>query len=90
MGKTDAKAMTPPKETRISDLQLAAFLLAKDYDLLRTGKSSDRVEFIFAGVPEEAIFACYQGNPLVNARKLLAAYRDLKGLLLQQDRRGRR
>ena len=89
MAKKDVMGMTTPKETRISDLQLAAFLLAQDYDLLRTEGASPRVEFVFAGIPEAAVFAFYQGDALINARKLLAAYRDLKGLLLQQNR-GRR
>ena len=89
MAKKDVMGMTTPKETRISDLQLAAFLLAQDYDLLRTEVTSHRIEFIFARVPEEAVFAFYQGDSTVNPRKLLDAYRNLKGLLIQLDR-GRR
>ncbi len=86
MIKRDAKNPAPPRETRISDLGLSAFLLAQDFDLVRTDGPPNRIEFIFAGVPEAVIFAFYQGEALVNARKLLAAYRDLKGLLLQQGR----
>lgn len=89
MAKKDVMDMTTPKEIRISDLQLAAFLLAQDYDLLRTEGTSHRVEFVFAGVPEKAVFAFYQGDSTVNPRKLLDAYRNLKGLLIHQER-GRR
>ncbi len=89
MAKRDVKDIAPPKEARISDLGLASYLLARDFDLVKTDGPPNRIQFVFAGVPEEAIFAFYQGEALVNARKLLAAYRDLKGLLLQQDR-GRR
>lgn len=81
--------MNPPKEVQISDLQLAAFLLALDYPLIRTDGSPPRTEFIFAGVPDEAIFDFYQAEPLVNARKLFDAYRNLRGLL-HQGQRGRR
>ncbi len=89
MRKRDVKEMAPPRETRISDLGLAAFLLAQDYDLIRTDETSSRTDFVFANVPEEALFSFYKGDALVNARKVLAAFRDLKGLLLQHGRRRR-
>ena len=82
----DTKKTNPPKETRISDLQLASYLLALDYSIIRTEGSSHRTEFIFAAVPEEVVFRFYHGDSTVNPRKLLDAYRNLKGLLIQQDR----
>lgn len=85
MPKSDGKVTVPPREVRISDLQLAAYLLALDYPVLRTEGASPRTEFIFAGVPEETVYSFYQGAPLVNARKLFDAYRNLRGLLHQQD-----
>ena len=82
----DTKKTNPPKETRISDLQLASYLLALDYPIIRTEGASHRTEFIFADVPEEVVFHFYQGDSTVNPRKLLDAYRNLKGLLIQKDR----
>jgi len=89
MGMKDVKAMTPPQETRISDLGLAAFLLCQDYNLVRVDSASGRVEFVFASVPEEVLFEFYSGGAMVNARKLLAAHRDLKGLIFDHERRQR-
>ena len=85
----DVKRTIPPTETRISDLQLASYLLALDYSILRTEGTSHRTDFVFANVPEEVVFSFFQGNSKVNPRKLLDAYRNLKGLLIQQER-GRR
>ena len=82
----DVKKTTRPKETRISDLQLASYLLALDYPIIRTEGTSHRTQFIFADVPDEIVFRFYQGGSAVNPRKLLDAYRNLKGLLIQQER----
>ncbi len=81
----DVNRTNRPTETRISDLQLASYLLALEYPILRTEGPSQRTQFVFAKVPDEVIFRFYQGNSTVNPRKLLDAYRNLKGLLLQQD-----
>ena len=89
MGRKDGKAIAPPPETRISDLGFASFLLAQDYDLVRIDGASGRVEFVFASVPEKVLFEFYSGGALVNARKLLAAHRDLKGLIFEHERRRR-
>lgn len=81
----------PPKERLVSDLQLASFFLSLDYLIVRlTESSTGRVEFVFADVPEEVVFRFYQGGCNANARKLLDAYRALKGILIQQDGGGRR
>ncbi len=71
------------KETRISDLQLAAYLVAQDHSLVRVEGPPGHREFIFADIPADAIFAYYSGRDLVSARKLFGAYRDLKGLTIQ-------
>ncbi len=82
--------MNPPNgERKISDLQLAAFLLARDFDLVRTEGNPPRTEFVFSRVSDEEIFSFYRGEPLVNARKLFDCYRNLRGLLHQHDGRRR-
>jgi hypothetical protein len=70
-------------ETKVSDLQLAAYLMALDYPLMRVEGTSGRKLFVFRGVPEEMVFTYYQGQDGISARKLFAAYRDLKGLTRQ-------
>ena len=89
MAKRDGKATALPKPVPISDLHLACFLLSLDFSLLRIEGSSSRALFIFADVPEQTILAFYREDSSVNPRKLLDSLRNLKGLLLQQDR-GRR
>ena len=68
---------------KTSDLHLSAFLLALDYELLRLEGSGPRREFVFAAVPEDVVVAFYSGRVPVDARKLLGALRDLKGLAVQ-------
>jgi hypothetical protein len=70
-------------ETKVSDLQLAAYLMTREYPLLRVEGPSGRKLFVFGEVPEEAVFVYYQGQDRVSARKLFGAYRDLKGLTRQ-------
>ena len=70
-------------ETKVSDLQLGAYLMALDYPLLRTEGERGRKVFVFREVPEEVVFTYYQGRDCVSARKLFGAYRDLKGLTRQ-------
>lgn len=70
--------------TRISDLALAAYLLARDYPLVDVeGPCGGRRNFIFADVPKDVLVAFYSGQVSVDARKLLGALRDLKGLTVQ-------
>ena len=78
--------MNPPvtKETSISDLQLAAYLLASGYPLTRAEGTGHRLVFIFANVPKQTIFRYYAGEDSISARTLFGAYRDLKGLTLQR------
>ncbi len=87
----NAKKMNPPSESRISDLQVAAYLLALDYPIVRTEGHSPRTEFVFR-VPETVIQGYYGGvcaHCGISPRKLYGALRDLKGLIIQQER-GRR
>ena len=85
----NVKKANPPIETQISDLQVASYLLALGYPTLRTEGASHRIEFIFANVPEDIVFRFFQDDSKVNPRKLLDAYRNLKGLIVQRER-GRR
>ncbi len=71
------------KETRISDLQLASFLVALDHRLVRVEGTQGRREFVFAAVPPEVIVGYYGGRDQVSARSLFNAYRDLRGLARQ-------
>lgn len=68
---------------RVSDLQLAASLLARDFKLLGVEGPLGRKDFIFENVPESAVLAFYQGTDALPARKLFDAHRTLKGLTLQ-------
>ena len=72
------------KEMSISDLQLAAYLLASGYPLIRIEGTDHRLLFIFTNVSEETIYLYYRGEDSISARKLFGAYRDLKGLTLQR------
>ena len=72
------------KPTRITDLALAAYLTVLDYQLVGIeGPCGGRREFIFADVPKDVVVAFYSGKVPVDARKLLGALRDLKGLTVQ-------
>ncbi len=84
--KRAKERMNPPmpKETQISDLQLAAYLLASGHSLTRAEGTGNRLLFIFADVPEDMVFRYYRGEDSISARALFGAYRDLKGLTLQR------
>jgi hypothetical protein len=69
-------------ETKVSDLQLAAYLMALDYPLLRVEGDSKRQVFVYEA-PVDAVMQYYQGRDTLSARKLFAAYRDLKGIIQQ-------
>lgn len=87
MGNT--RKTVPPKETKITDLQVAAFLLARDHSLLRTEGDSGPATFVFGDVCESEVLAFYQKNATVHPRKILDAFRNLKGLLFERERGGR-
>jgi hypothetical protein len=74
------------QEFSTTDLNLAAYLLYLDYPLLHLNGPPGQRAFAFANVAEKDIAAFYAGAK-VDARKLLGALRDLKGLLAQGGRR---
>ncbi len=71
-------------ERKISDLQLASYLMARGYKLLRAEGPTHKRTFIFIGVSDADIFKYYSGDDQVSARHLFDAYRNLKGLTLQR------
>ena len=72
------KALSNPR--CISDINLAAYCLAREYRLADF-KKGPRSEFIFQDVPEEVILSYYGGDDQISARKLLDALKNLKGIL---------
>lgn len=72
--------MSPPNTAaqRITDLNLAAFLLALGYRLLDVEPGA-RVTFLF-DAPDTTVLAFYAEDTLVPARKLLDALKNLKGI----------
>ncbi len=79
------KPASEPYRTR--DLHVAAFLLSRDFPLIRLEGSPGQRVFVLQGPTEEDVIAFYKGPILLDARKLLNALRDLRGLLAQGDRR---
>ena len=73
------------QEFSTTDLNLAAYLLALEHPLLHVNGPPGQRAFAFANVAETDITAFYAGAK-VDARKLLGALRDLKGLLAQRGR----
>lgn len=69
-----------------TDLNIAAYLLATDHPLLGLDGSPGQRSFTFGNVTEEEVAAFFAGAK-VDARKVLGALRDLKGLLTQGRRR---
>ncbi len=69
-----------------SDIHLASYLLATDHPLRQLDGGPGHRVFIFGDVAADEVTAFYAGVK-VDARKLLGAMRDLKGLLAQGLRR---
>jgi hypothetical protein len=69
-----------------SDIHLAAYLLATDHPLRRLEGIPGQKSFVFGNVIDADVQAFYAGAPS-DARKVLNALRDLKGLLAQGARR---
>ena len=64
---------------RTSDPNIATYLVALDYPILRVEGSADRVEFVFpSSIPEDVLLGYYNSGT-APARKLLNAHRDLLG-----------
>jgi len=72
-------AKTSSNLSRITDLNIAAFLLAKGYQLLDF-QPGHRATFVF-DAPQQVIASYFSDDDLVNARRLLDALRGLKGLV---------
>ena len=72
-------------EIKISDLQLAAYLMALDYPLLRVEGDCRREVFVYAA-PENVVMQYYRGTDKTSAWKLLGAYKDLKALIMHSFR----
>ncbi len=68
--------------SKIKDLQLAAYLIARGYRVLGVdGPPNRRVLEINVG-PEE-VMGYYGGDDKISARLLFNAYRDIRGLVSQ-------
>jgi hypothetical protein len=74
-------------EMPVTDLHLAAYLYARGYALLRLEGPGERAAYVFESVPREQVMTFYRGTPLVDARTLFNALRDLKALLRQPRHR---
>jgi hypothetical protein len=68
-----------------TDINLAAYLLATDHQLLRLDGPPRQRSFTFGSVTAEDVRRFYAGAPS-DARKVLGALRDLKGLIVQGGR----
>jgi hypothetical protein len=68
-----------------TDIHLAAYLLATDHPLRGFNGRPGQRAFVFGNVTPEAVQSFYAGAPS-DARKVLGALRDLKGLLAQGGR----
>lgn len=68
------------------DIHVAAFLMTLDRPFCGLSGRPGQRTFTFGNVAPEDVQAFYAGAK-VDARKLLGALRDLKGLLAQGDRR---
>jgi hypothetical protein len=75
-----------PANFLTSDIHIAAFLLATEHPLRRINGLRGQRVFVFGNVSPEDVQSFYAGAPS-DARKVLGALRDLKGLLAQGDRR---
>ena len=72
-------------EFSTSDLGQGAFLLAKDFPLLRVDQTAPRVAFVFPKGAEQTARLFYQpGQNLVDARKFHLSLRELRGLTRQE------
>jgi hypothetical protein len=67
--------------TRTSDLQLAAFLLARGHPLIRTEQNGPRKLLFLIAAPESERQAYYGQDDLVSAKRLFESWRSLRGLI---------
>jgi hypothetical protein len=65
----------------VSDLQLAVFLMANGYPLIRVEGDSGRCTFVFGGCPADIELSYCQPHNNVNAHQLFDAYYTIKNLV---------
>jgi len=65
----------------VNDLQLAAFLLATGYQLVKMEGDRQHRTFYFSECPEDIELLYCQSGPNVNARQLMDAYYQVKTLI---------
>jgi hypothetical protein len=70
-------------ETKITDIEIAAYLVAVGQKLVRLEGPSTRRAFVFADVPSDVLMAFYHDAPCVAPRQILTALRQLKTLVHQ-------
>ena len=68
-----------------SDLELAAFLLARGSALLDSVREQNKTRFTLQASPEEAL-AYFRGEDTVSAKALFSAWRSLRTLIEDQRR----
>jgi hypothetical protein len=70
-----------PDEFRTPDLGISAFLVTKDFPLLRVDHEGERAFFVFPG-PAERTAALYHlpGSNLIDASRFHYSLRELRGL----------
>lgn len=73
-----------PRELKISDIHLVAFLLTRGFRVVRVEGVATRRQFVFQDIPQEAVLAYFGGDDLVSARALLDALRNVRGLVAQE------
>ncbi len=73
----------------VTDIHLAAALLAQRYKLIRTERGPKGLTFIFEA-PESAVFAFYSDEVQIPPRILLDCLRNLKSLIQGGREGGRR
>ena len=70
-----------------TDLELAAFLLARGSALLESSRENNKSRFTLQASPGEAL-AYFHGQDSVSARALFSAWRSLRTLIEEQRRGG--
>lgn len=70
-----------PDEYRTPDLGISAFLVAKDFPLLRVDHAGERAFFVFQG-PAKLTASLYNlpGSNMIDARRFHYSLRELRGL----------
>ena len=69
-----------------TDLELAAFLLARGSSLLASSRENNKSRFTLQASPHDAL-GYFQGQDTVSARALFSAWRSLR-TLIEEQRRG--